>query len=76
MESWRFLLTPPARGAWNMAVDEAILDAVSRGASQPTLRLYTWEPPCLSLGYAQPIADVDIPNLKNNRWEIVRRATG
>jgi len=76
MESWRLLLTPPARGAWNMAVDEAILDAVSRGASQPTLRLYTWEPPCLSLGYAQPIADVDIPSLKNNGWEIVRRATG
>ena len=26
MTTWRLLITPPARGAWNMAVDEAILE--------------------------------------------------
>jgi hypothetical protein len=26
MTSWRLLITPAARGAWNMAVDEAILE--------------------------------------------------
>jgi len=73
---WRLLITPPARGAWNMAVDEAILEAVGRGGSLPTLRLYAWEPVCLSLGYAQPFADVDIPSLQARGWEMVRRPTG
>ena len=73
---WRLLITPPARGSWNMAVDEAILEAVSRGDSLPTLRLYAWEPACLSLGYAQPPADVNIPRLQRHGWDLVRRPTG
>jgi lipoate-protein ligase A len=59
-----------------MAVDEAILEAAGRGDSPPTLRLYAWQPPCLSLGYAQPITDVDIPRLQAHGWEVVRRPTG
>lgn len=76
MHPWRLLLTPPARGAWNMAVDESILLHIGRDASPPTLRLYAWTPACLSLGYAQPFADVDTQRLKSRGWEIVRRATG
>jgi lipoate-protein ligase A len=59
-----------------MAVDEVILEHIHRGDSAPTLRLYSWDPPCLSLGYAQPFADVDMARLKEHGWEIVRRATG
>ncbi len=73
---WRLILTPAARGPWNMAVDEAILESVGRGAAPPTLRLYAWEPPCLSLGYAQPFADVDKERLTSHGWEVVRRPTG
>ena len=73
---WRLLTTPPAHGTWNMAVDEAILEAVGRGDSLPTLRLYAWEPACLSLGYAQAISDVDFPRLQKRAWEMVRRPTG
>ena len=76
MNSWRLLITPPARGAWNMAVDEAILEHIGRGASSATLRLYAWDPPCLSLGHAQPFADVDMLRLRGYSWEVVRRATG
>ena len=78
MTLWRLILTPPARGAWNMAVDEAILEhaQAGRGASLPTLRLYAWTPACLSLGYAQPFADVDTARLKQRGWEVVRRITG
>ena len=75
-DTWRLLITPPARGAWNMAVDEAILETAGRGESLPTLRLYAWKPACLSLGYAQSYKDVDIERLKANGWEVVRRATG
>jgi lipoate-protein ligase A len=76
MDTWRLLLTTPTRGAWNMAMDEALLEAVGRGASLPVLRLYAWQPPCLSLGYAQPFTDVDLPRLKERGWELVRRPTG
>jgi lipoate-protein ligase A len=40
------------------------------------LRLYAWDPPCLSLGHAQPFADVDVTRLKGYGWEVVRRLTG
>jgi lipoate-protein ligase A len=59
-----------------MAVDEAILEASGRGDSFPTLRLYAWEPACLSLGYAQPYTDVNVSGLENCGWEVVRRPTG
>ncbi len=74
---WRLILDPaPARGDWNMAVDEAILEASGRGDVPPTLRLYAWSPPCLSLGYAQPLADADLQALAARGWLIVRRPTG
>jgi lipoate-protein ligase A len=76
MTTWRLIQTPPARGAWNMAVDEAILDHTGRGEVLPTLRLYAWEPPCLSLGRAQPFTDVDTARLQSHGWEVVRRMTG
>ncbi len=76
MSIWRLLITPPARGAWNMALDESILEHIGRGESLPTLRLYAWNPPCLSLGHAQPFSDVDVNRLKERGWEVVRRATG
>ncbi len=75
-DRWRVLYTPAACGAWNMALDEAILEAIGRGEARPTLRLYAWEPPCLSLGIAQPWADVDLARLRQHGWEVVRRITG
>jgi len=76
MTTWRLITTSPARGAWNMAVDEALLEHAERGEVLPTLRLYAWNPPCLSLGRAQPFADVDVSRLQANGWEVVRRMTG
>ena len=76
MTTWRLLITPPAHGAWNMAVDESILEHAGRGDVLPTLRLYAWDPPCLSLGHAQPFADVDMARLQAHGWDVVRRVTG
>lgn len=59
-----------------MAVDESILESIGRGASLPTLRLYAWTPACLSLGVAQPFADVDTVRLRARGWDVVRRITG
>ena len=74
--TWRLLKTPPADGAWNMAVDEAVMEAAGRGEVRPTLRLFAWEPLCLSIGYAQPINDIDEARLIAKGWGIVRRPTG
>ena len=74
--TWRLILSPPASGAWNMALDEAILEAAAAKGSPPTLRLYSWSPPCISLGNAQPISQIDHNRLSNFSWDIVRRATG
>ena len=74
--TWRVIEHPPAKGAWNMAVDEAILESVYLGESQPTLRLYAWQPACLSLGLAQPFEEVNIQTLAKRGWDVVRRPTG
>ena len=76
VNTWRLIESKPAPGAWNMAIDEAILEAAGRGEVLPTLRLYAWSPPCLSLGYAQTIADLDATRLQTYGWDVVRRPTG
>ena len=74
--TWRLLLSKPHSGAMNMALDMAILSAVGREEVFPTLRLYSWIPPCISLGYSQPITDLDQNEIQSQGWEIVRRPTG
>ena len=59
-----------------MAIDAAILKAVESEAVLPTLRLYAWFPPCLSLGYSQPFSDIDLNRLNSRGWDVVRRPTG
>ncbi len=73
---WRLIHSQPAVGAWNMALDEAILDSVITGEQPPTLRFYAWEPACLSLGHAQPVDQVVLESLKSHGWDLVRRPTG
>src|SRR5260221_10544445 len=75
-ERWRLIVDSPCDGPTNMAIDEAILEAVGKGDAPPTLRLFAWEPACLSLGYAQPVADIARDRLAGNGWDLVRRMTG
>lgn len=48
----RLLRHAPAPGAWNMAVDEVLLER-----AVACLRFYRWSEPTLSLGYFQAYAD-------------------
>lgn len=59
-----------------MALDEAILESVTKKCQLPTLRLYAWNPYCLSIGHAQSIQDVNQMALIKNGWDLVRRPTG
>ena len=75
-EEWRVIFDSPRDGPENMAADEAILEATAAKSLGPTLRLYAWEPPTLSLGYAQPAADCNFDALRALGWGLVRRPTG
>jgi len=75
-DAWRLLVDAPADGAWNMAVDEILLDGVAAGAAPPTLRFYEWMPACLSLGYFQPFDVVDTDGCRRLGVDVVRRPTG
>jgi len=74
---WRLLKTGLTGGVTNMAIDEAILWAVAEGESLPTLRLYGWQPPCLSIGYSQSMeGEVDVDRCREAGVDFVRRPTG
>jgi lipoyl(octanoyl) transferase len=74
---WRLLRTGAHGGATNMAIDEAILTAVAEGRSPATIRFYAWEPPCVSIGYAQSMRDgIDLDACRGHGYTWVRRPTG
>lgn len=70
----RLIIDEPARGSWNMAVDEALLQSAGQGRGA-TLRFYRWSEPTLSLGYFQQIADRS-EHSSSCSLPVVRRATG
>lgn len=76
LATWRLLINEENDGATNMAIDEAILEAVAAGEQLPTLRFYSWNPPCLSLGYGQEWDVVDFSRCAEMGWDVIRRPTG
>jgi len=70
----QLLTTPPADGAWNMAVDEALLGFVAQ-TEQPVLRFYQWQSPTLSLGYFQKSTD-RVQHPLSQTAPFVRRLSG
>jgi lipoyl(octanoyl) transferase len=73
---WRLILSPASSAALNMALDEVCLQNAAQKVTPPTLRLYSWQTPTLSLGYSQKSADVDLEELTKRNWQMVRRQTG
>ena len=73
---WRLIIDGDLVGALNMARDMAMLEAVAEGASPPTLRLYGWDPPCLSLGRHQAAEAADLDFCRAEGIDVVRRPTG
>lgn len=77
MTTWRCIDTGVNDGAWNMAVDEAILIAHSEGVVPPTIRFYGWNPATLSIGYFQKARrEVALERVAERGLGFVRRATG
>lgn len=63
-------------GPTNMARDEVLLNFVGQGTSPPTLRLYEWNPPTISLGYFQPYSIFEQLPPPAGALSVVRRTTG
>lgn len=59
-----------------MAVDEAISEAVRKKLSPPTLRLYEWIEPSITIGYFQKASDINLSYCKERSYPITRRITG
>jgi lipoate-protein ligase A len=76
-QQWRFLNTGYGEAAMNMALDEAMLLLHEAGETPPTLRVYGWQAPTLSLGYAQHSAkEVNLDACRRYGVTVVRRPTG
>lgn len=76
-ETWHFINTGSHDPYYNMALDEALLNFVSRGEIDPVVRFYTWNPPTLSIGYFQRLSkEIDIAKVKEKGYGLVRRQTG
>lgn len=83
----RILSTPGCSAAYNMALDEALLDTCRRDASRRdtcrrdaemmTLRVYSWHPPAVSIGYGQEAErEIDPGQCERYGIELVRRISG
>lgn len=77
VEEWRLLNTGLNDAFYNMALDEAIVIARSRGIVPNTLRFFRWEPSAVSIGYFQSMEEeVDINACDRLGINYVRRRTG
>lgn len=76
-EVWRFIDSGNCSPAFNMALDEALLEWHSEGKIPPTIRFYGWNPPTLSIGYFQKVEkEIDMEAVKKYGLGFVRRPTG
>ena len=77
MSKWRIIGITANNAFLNMAMDEAVSDAVRAKKSLPTIRFYKWQPSAVSIGYFQSLNDeVDAELCKRLGVDIVRRRTG
>ena len=70
--NWLFLNSGKRDAAFNMALDEALLENVSR-LGKPVLRFYGWTEPAATFGYFQKFSEVEIAT---SLRPLIRRPTG
>ncbi len=76
-ETWNFINSHKCSPAFNMALDEALLEWHSEGKIKPTIRFYGWDPATLSIGYFQKVEkEINLDAVKKYQLGFVRRPTG
>jgi lipoyl(octanoyl) transferase len=74
---YRYIDTGIQGAALNMAIDEAILVHYLRGEAPPTLRVFRWSQPSISLGRFQNVEkELELERCERQGVAIVRRPTG
>lgn len=73
----RLILDPPRTATFNMAADEVLMERQKLPGAVPTLRIYFWKEPAITIGYFQDVARIArrYPP-KNGEGGVVRRVTG
>ncbi|MFC5365477.1 lipoate--protein ligase family protein [Salinirubrum litoreum] len=72
---WRVIPEEPRPGPMQMALDEIAAETAGAGGPR-TVRVYRWEPSCLSLGYRQAADTVDWDYCESAGVDVTRRQTG
>jgi lipoate-protein ligase A len=76
-QTYRFLDTGVQDAALNMAIDESVLIHHLRGDVPPTLRVFRWSKPSISLGRFQSVErEIESERCQELGVELVRRPTG
>ncbi len=77
MNEFRLIIDPPMNASVNMARDRAILEMQSMKNPVPTLRIYNWSAPSVTIGYFQKLKEsVNLEFCKKNGISVTRRITG
>jgi lipoate-protein ligase A len=71
-ETWLFLQSGSGEPAWNMALDETLLENAPQ-IRKPVLRFYGWTEPAASFGYSQYFAELERVTMLR---PLIRRPTG
>ena len=72
MKDWLWLNSRANTPAYNMALDEALLENAAT-LGRPLMRFYDWTEPCATFGYSQKIAQIEAAT---NLRPLIRRCTG
>src|SRR5258707_10850661 len=76
-KQYRFIDTQVQDAAMNMAIDESVLAHHLQGAVPPTLRVFRWSQPSISLGRFQSIEREILSDICQQQGvALVRRPTG
>jgi lipoate-protein ligase A len=71
-ETWLLLQSGKGESAWNMALDEGLMELAPK-IEKPVLRFYSWNEPAATFGYSQHYAEIEkVTSLR----PLIRRPTG
>jgi len=77
VETWYFIDSKENSPAYNMALDEKLMEWHRNKELPPIIRFYGWAPATLSVGYFQQIEkEIDLKAVNSYQLGFVRRATG
>ena len=71
------IVSPGLSGAANMEQDRKLFQGCEAGLTPATLRIYSWRPNCISVGYAQQLdEEIDPERAAAVGYDVVKRPTG